>query len=85
MLERPGQGGLHVRSATSSVRVPALETAGSVVVASEQLDGETGWRMLAAGELVHVGPDLRVDSAVVITEPPARPVPLSGRNPNIDT
>src|ERR1022692_1834585 len=44
VLERPGEGGLHVRSATSSVRVPALDAAGSVVVvASERLDGETGW------------------------------------------
>ena len=85
VLERPGQGGLHVRSATSSVRVPALDAARSVVVASEQLDGETGWRMLAPGELVHVGPDLSVDSAVVIAEPPARLIPLSGRNPNIDS
>jgi glutamine amidotransferase len=56
-----------------------------VVVASERLDGETGWRMLAPGELVHVGPDLRADSAVVIDEPPARLIPLTGSNPNIDT
>lgn len=93
IIERPagpGQApaakpGLHVRSATSSLRVPALQSAASVVVASEQLDGETGWRMLAAGELVHVRADLSVHSAVVITEPPARLVPVSGQNPNIDT
>jgi len=85
VLERPAEDGLHVRSATSSVRIPALGAARSVVVASEQLDGETGWRMLAPGELVHVGPDLSVDSAVVIDEPPARLIPLGGPNPNIDT
>ena len=85
VLERPADGGLHVRSATSSVRVPALDAARSVVVASEQLDGETGWRMLAPGELVHVWPDLSVESAVVIDEPPARLVPLRGPNPNIDS
>ncbi len=85
VLERPGAAGLHVRSATSSVRVPALDAARSVVVASERLDGETGWRMLAPGELVHVRPDLSVESAVVIAEPPARLIPLSGPNPNIDT
>jgi glutamine amidotransferase len=56
-----------------------------VVVASEELDGESGWRMLAPGELVHVRPDLTVRSAVVITEPPARLVPLPAGNPNIDT
>ncbi len=81
----PAAGGLHVRSAMSSVHIPALESAPSVVVASERLDGEDGWRMLAEGELVHVGPDLAIQSAVVIAEPPARLVPLPGHNPNIDT
>ncbi len=92
IIERPAgpgaaaaKAGLYVRSATSSVHVPALESAASVVVASEQLDGESGWRMLAPGELVHVRPDLGVESAVVMAEPPARLVPLRGRNPNVDT
>ena len=95
ILQRPpdtgtGQGGagdpgLHVRSATSSVHVPALENAASVVVASERLDGEDGWRMLAPGELVHVRPDLSVISEIVLPRPPARLVPLPAGNPNIDT
>jgi predicted glutamine amidotransferase len=85
VLERPSQGGLHVRSAMSSVRVPALDATRSVVVASERLDGETGWRMLAPGELVHVRPDLSVESAVVVPDPPAHLVPLPAGNPNIDT
>jgi predicted glutamine amidotransferase len=80
-----GNPGLHVRSATSSVHVPALRDAASVVVASERLDGEDGWRMLAPGELVHVRPDLSVSSAVVLPQPPARLVPLPAGNPNIDT
>ncbi len=80
-----GSAGLHVRSTTSSVHAPALDSTASVVVASERLDGESGWRMLASGELVHVRPDLTLESAVVIPEPPARLVPLGGRNPNIDT
>jgi predicted glutamine amidotransferase len=77
--------GLHARSATSSVHAPQLHTLPSVVVASEQLDGEQGWRMLASGELVHVRPDLTVESAMVITEAPAHLVPLPPGNPNIDT
>jgi predicted glutamine amidotransferase len=91
ILERPAgpsQGsapGLHVRSSTSSMHVPALHEAPSVIVASEQLDGETGWRMLAPGELVHVRPDLSVESSVVIAQPPSRLVPLPAGNPNIDT
>ena len=77
--------GLHARGATSSVHAPGLHTLPSVVVASEQLDGERGWRMLASGELVHVRPDLTVESAIVIPEPPAHLVPLPPGNPNIDT
>ncbi len=80
-----GTAGLHARSTTSSVHVPDLHMLPSVVVASEELDGEDGWRMLASGELAHVRPDLTVESAVVIPEPPARLVPLPAGNPNIDT
>jgi predicted glutamine amidotransferase len=86
ILERPaGRDGMHVRSAISSVHVPELDQGASVVVASEELDGETGWRMLAPGELVHVRQDLSVHSAVVLPQPPARLVPLPAGNPNIDT
>jgi|SRR6266446_6764989 len=76
--------GLHVRSSTSSVHAPELHQAASVVVASEQLDGESGWRMLASGELVHIRPDLTARSAVVIPQPPGRLVPV-GPSPNVDT
>ena len=93
IIERPagpgqdpaGRPGLHVRSATSSIHVPELHSAPSVVVASEELDGESGWRVLAPGELVHVGPDLSVRSEVVLPEPPARLVPIGPGNPTIDT
>jgi glutamine amidotransferase len=85
ILERPAGPGLHVRSATSSVHVPALSDQASVVIASERLDGESGWRMLAPGELVHVRPDLSVSSEIVLTRPPAHLVPLPAGNPNIDT
>ena len=90
ILERPagpgpGEPGLHVRSSTSSVHVPELGRAASVVIASEQLDGESGWRMLAPGELVHVRPDLSVHSQIAIPQPPAHLVPLPADNPNIDT
>ena len=85
ILGRPEGGELHVRSATSSVHAPSLDRMASVVVASEELDGESGWRMLAPGELVHVRPDLSVHSEVAVTDPPARLVPLPPGNPNIDT
>jgi predicted glutamine amidotransferase len=78
------RAGLHVRSSTSSVHAPALRELPTVVVASEELDGERGWRMLADGELIHVRQDLTVESAMVLTDPPARLVPI-GQGPNIDT
>jgi predicted glutamine amidotransferase len=84
-LTPDGARGLHVRSGTSSMHMPGLDDAPSVVIASEELDGESGWRMLAPGELAHVGPDLKVHSSVVIPQPPARLVPLPADNPNIDT
>jgi len=81
----PGEAGLHVRSATSSVHAPDLAGTASVVIASEELDGESGWRMLAPGELVHVRPDLSVESTAAVPQPPAHLVPLPAGNPNIDT
>ena len=67
------------------MHVPELDEAASVVIASEQLDGESGWRMLAPGELVHVRSDLSVHGRVAINQPPAHLVPLPADNPNIDT
>jgi predicted glutamine amidotransferase len=80
-----GGAGLHVRSATSSIHAAGLDTVRSVVIASEELDGEDGWRMLGAGELVHVRADLTVERAVVLPDAPTRLVPLPTGNPNIDT
>jgi glutamine amidotransferase len=68
-----------------ALRYPGQHALPSVVVASERLDGEQGWRMLAPGELVHVRPDLTVESAIVIPEAPAHLVPLPPGNLNIDT
>jgi len=92
ILERPAgrsigaaDAGMHVRSSISSVHAPDLDDVASVVVASERLDGESGWRMLAAGELVHVRPDLSVHAEIAITQPPAHLVPLPAGSPNIDT
>ena len=83
ILQRPAGAGLHVRNGTSSIHAPGENA--SVVIASEEMDGESGWRMLAPGELVHVRPDLSVLSSIAIPEPPARLVPLGPGNPNIDT
>jgi glutamine amidotransferase len=77
--------GLHVRSTTSVIHAPDLHAVPTVVIASEELDGERGWRMLAPGELICVRSDLTVSSAVVLDDPPVRPMTPIGQNPNIDS
>ncbi len=80
----PGPG-MHARSATSSVHSEDLHHIPSVVVASEKLDGEAGWRMLDVGEIVHVHRDVSVTTQLAVPEPPAHLVPLSMASPNDDT
>jgi len=47
------------------------------VIASERLDADTGWKMLAPGELVSVAPTLEVGTRSVLGSPPARPLSLA--------
>ena len=86
LLERAAGGprGSHhldEASAYGTVRVRSNEGAerGVVVVASEPMDEDPGWGAIAPGELVHVGPDLRVSRELLLAEPPARPMRLKGR------
>jgi predicted glutamine amidotransferase len=48
-----------------------------VVLASEPMDEDPGWRALQPGELLHVGPELEVSSAIVLPDPPAHLLDLS--------
>jgi predicted glutamine amidotransferase len=41
-----------------------------VVVASERLDDDPGWREVPSGELLHVGPTLEVSSELLVGGPP---------------
>ncbi len=83
LLERRAggtHGGRHFDGASAAgrirVRSAHLAEAAAVIVASERMDEHAGWRPLAPGELVHVDADLRVRSAVVVSEPPAKPLRL---------
>ncbi len=80
-----GVPGLLARSATSQVHAPALHSTPSVVVASERLDGEDGWRMIGAGELLHVATDLTVTTTLVLPDAPRRTIGLPADNPNDDS
>ena len=50
-----------------------------VVISSEQISKEAGWEEVASGELVHVGPDLKVDRETIVDGPPRHPMVPSGR------
>ena len=66
-------------SARGSIRVRSGDLAWlpAVVVASEPMDEDPGWRALASGELVYVDRQLRTTIAEVLSDPPAHQLTLS--------
>ena len=56
-----------------------------VVIASERMDDDPGWEEVGVGELVHVGPDLRVSRRTIVDGPPAKPMELRGRSRHSQT
>jgi predicted glutamine amidotransferase len=84
VLER-GAGGpsgerhLEHASARGSVRVRAGDLADrpAVVIASERMDEDPGWRLLEPGELVRVDQDLRLTSTTALDRPPAHQLTLA--------
>jgi len=74
-----GSRHLEHASARGSVRVRSGDLASRpcVVVASERMDEDAGWRLLQPGELVHIDPDLRVTSKVALDRPPAHQLTLA--------
>jgi predicted glutamine amidotransferase len=88
VLERAAGGASGCRhlehaSAAGSVRVRSGELAAvpAVVVASEPMDEDPGWREIEPGHLIHVGPDLALRSRLVLDGPPAHPLSLADLHP----
>jgi glutamine amidotransferase len=52
-----------------------------VVIASERMDDDPGWRLLDSGELLHVSPTLAVKSQRILDAPPSRPLTLADLSP----
>ena len=52
-----------------------------VVIASERMDDDPGWRLLDCGELLHVTPTLAVNSQRILDTPPSRPLTLADLSP----
>ena len=71
---RGSAGEMHVQSAHLAAH-PA------VVVASEPLDHDPGWRPLGSGELLHVDAGLHINIARVVDSPPARALTLAELDP----
>jgi predicted glutamine amidotransferase len=63
------------------VRFEDLAEAPAVVVASQRMDKNMGWRQLRPGELLHVDAKLNVTSTIVIDEPPAQPLTRADLDP----
>jgi predicted glutamine amidotransferase len=88
VLER-GAGGPHggrhldAASAAGTVRVRSAHLARtpSVVVATEPMDEDPGWRLLEPGELVHVTATLAVESTIALDGPPAHQLTLDDLQP----
>ena len=82
VLERAGAPSgtaevMDVRSDRIHARSRELAGRGCVVLASEPMDGEVGWRLLASGELLHVGPDLAMDVQAPFPLQPSHPLTLA--------
>lgn len=80
LLDRPAgghRGGrpLHHRSSLGT-RVHSDDAARRpvVVLASEPMDEDPGWRALQSGELLHVGADLEIKTTIALPNPPAQPL-----------
>ncbi|MBV9607237.1 MAG: class II glutamine amidotransferase [Solirubrobacterales bacterium] len=65
-------------SARGSVRVRSGDLADrpAVIVASERMDEDAGWRALQSGELLHVDPDLQVTITRPLKHPPRHQLTL---------
>jgi glutamine amidotransferase len=77
VLERePGWRLEHTSSLGSRVSSEHTLSRPMVVLASERMDSEPGWRGLASGELLHVSDTLEVSSRQILEKPPRRPLGL---------
>jgi predicted glutamine amidotransferase len=77
VLERePGSALEHSSSLGSRVHSEHGADWPLVVLASERMDEDPGWRALDSGELLHVDGALQVSSHTILDRPPAHPLTL---------
>lgn len=85
VLERaPGgsAGDRHLDAKTERIRAHStdLEQTPSVLIASEPMDNDPAWRLLAAGELLHISSSLEVASSYPFTAAPRHQMTLDDLN-----
>jgi predicted glutamine amidotransferase len=79
VLERDAGRGALDHASPTRIRVSSdvLGDRPAVVVATERMDDDPGWRSLSSGELLHVDGELGVSRRQIIDSPPARPLTLA--------
>jgi predicted glutamine amidotransferase len=82
-LQRAAGEALEHRATPGEVRVHSEHLARhpSVVVASEPMDADSGWRALEPGELLHVDGELKVTVRHAVEAAPAHPLTLADLDP----
>ena len=88
VLDRPAGGsragiaeGLDAASHRIHARSAHLAHQPSVVIASERMDNDPGWRLLDPGELLRVSPTLEIDSSAPFPAEPAHLLSVSDLDP----
>jgi predicted glutamine amidotransferase len=78
-----GERGLEHRSPRGRIHVNSDELGdrAAVVVATETMDDDPGWRELRSGELLHVDGDLKLDAGQALDSPPAHLLTLADLDP----
>lgn len=87
VLERKPAAGaepapLDARSARIHAHSRDLSRSAHVLIATEPMDPNPGWRPMDPGEMVHVGPDLAVTATFPFPEAPAHPLTLADLDPS---
>jgi glutamine amidotransferase len=76
-----GSTGLRARSSRIRAESDDLSAQESVLVASERLDDDPGWRAVQPGELLRVNPDLTVSTDFPLPEQPRHRLTLADLDP----
>jgi predicted glutamine amidotransferase len=82
LLERaPGEPLRHASSLGMRVHADEGAERPLAVLASERMDADPGWRMLAQGELLHISDTLEVRTRRILDGPPAHLLTLEELSP----